>query len=104
MFLREQQYYDIHFYSLLLFSFLMPIHPRLATPFIAIAILNWLLSGQFQNKLKRLINPLTIIYSSVYFIHLIGLLYSTNIAEGWRDVETKLTLFLFPLLLFSIPA
>ncbi len=102
MFLREQQHYDIHFYSLLLFSFLMPIHPRLATPFIAFAILNWLLSGQFANKLKRFFNPLAIIFSSVYFIHLIGLLYSTNISEGWKDVETKLTLFLFPLLLFSI--
>lgn len=101
--MNEQKHYTVHFYSLMLFSFLMPIHPRLATPFIAIAILNWLLSRQFKSKLKRLLNPLTIIFSSVYFIHLIGLLYSTNIMEGLRDIETKLTLFLFPLLLFSVP-
>ena len=103
MFLREQQYYDIHFYSLLLFSFFMPIYPRLATPFIVIALINWVFSGQFKKKLKRLINPLPIIFSSVYFIHLFGLFYTTNIQEGLLDIETKLTLFLFPLLLFSIP-
>lgn len=101
--MKQQQHYTVHFYSLLLFSFLIPIHPRLATPLIAIAILNWLIGGQFKHKIKRLLNPLFIIFSSVYFIHLIGLLYSTNLMEGLRDIETKLTLFLFPLLLFSVP-
>lgn len=103
MLLKEQQHYSIHFYSLLLFSFLIPIHPRLAIPFIVIVTLNWLVSGQFKSKLKRFFNPLAIIFSSVYFIHLIGLLYSTNLREGFSDVETKLTLFLFPLLLFTVP-
>ncbi len=100
--MKEQQHYAVHFYSLLLFSFLMPIYPRFATPFIAIAMLNWLVSGRFKDKLNRLWNPLAIIYSSVYFIHLIGLFYTTNLLEGLRDIETKLTLFLFPLLLFSV--
>lgn len=102
MLLKQQQHYRIHFFSLLLFSFLIPIHPRLATPFIALGVLNWLLSGNFSRKLKLFSNPLSLIFSGLYFIHLIGVFYSTNIGEGLRDIETKLTLFLFPLLLFSV--
>lgn len=101
--MKAQQHYKIHFYSLLLFAFFLPIYPRLATPFIAIAVVNWFFSGQINSKIKRLLNPLPIIFSSFYIIHLIGLLYTTDIMEGARDVETKLTLFLFPLLLFSVP-
>lgn len=38
----------------------------------------------------------------LYICYLIGLIWSTNLGYGWRDLETKLSLFVFPLLLLPL--
>ncbi|MFN5355692.1 MAG: O-antigen ligase family protein [Bacteroidota bacterium] len=38
----------------------------------------------------------------LYICYLFGLLWSVNLGYGWRDLETKLSLFAFPLLLLPL--
>jgi O-antigen ligase len=77
---------------------------RLMQIFIIILILNWLVEGNFRNKFKTLIkNKFALLFFGFYIIHLIGLLYTENINSGLFDVQVKLTLFLFPLVLCSSP-
>jgi hypothetical protein len=63
---------------------------------------NWLLEGKFGEKWSRLkSNKLFWILSSVFIIHVIGLLYTSDLMAGWNDVRTKIPLFLLPLIYFS---
>lgn len=38
-----------------------------------------------------------------WLVHLIGMLWSDNLGFGWKDIETKLSFLLLPLLFASIP-
>lgn len=63
---------------------------------------NWLLEGKFSEKWQRLkSNKLFWVLSALFFIHVIGLVYSTNLSAGWNDVRTKIPLMYLPLIYFS---
>lgn len=103
MILSKKQHEAVHLYLLMLFSFLLPIHPRLAVLFIIFLGINWLFSGTLFSNFKQLLQPIPILFISFYLLHLFGLSYTENMAEGLQKIETKLPLLIFPLILFSFP-
>ena len=55
-------------------------------------------------RFKRIVkNPLVWFWSAYYIIVCVGLLYTANSTEGWKDVLLKITLFLWPLAFSSWP-
>ncbi len=63
---------------------------------------NWLLEGDFRRKWVQLkTNTIFWVLSAVFFIHLIGLLYSQDLEAAVNDVRTKIPLMLLPLLFFT---
>ena len=54
-----------------------------------------ILSNLFNSKVA-------IIFLLFYLFHLVGMLWSTNAAYGWKDLETKLSYLVFPVLFVSI--
>lgn len=63
---------------------------------------NWLLEGRFKLKWQLLKeNLLFWILSSLFLIHVIGLVYTTDMAAGWNDVRTKIPLMYLPLIYFT---
>lgn len=67
-----------------------------------ILMANWLLEGNFKTKWDRVRgNTLFWILSSVFLIHVLGLLYTTHLGPGIDDVRTKLPLMFLPLLFLS---
>ncbi len=103
MILSKRQHEAIHQRLLMLFCFLLPLHPRLSILAIILLGINWLLSGCIYFNFKSFLSPLPILFFSFYALHLIGLIYTSNWAEGMQRVETKLPLLIFPLILFSFP-
>ena len=103
MILSKRQHEAIHQSLLMLFCFLLPLHPRLSVLTIIFLAINWLLSGHVYFNFKSFLSPLPLLFFSFYILHLIGLIYTSNWAEGIQRVETKLPLLVFPLILFSFP-
>jgi O-antigen ligase len=65
---------------------------------------HWLLEGRFREKLQRLRQqPLALAWMAFYLLHLLGMLYTTDLGAGKGDMEAKLSLFVLPLLLGSVP-
>jgi O-antigen ligase len=65
---------------------------------------HWLLEGRFREKLQRLRQqPLALGWMALYVLHLLGMFYTTDLLRGKGDLEAKLTLFVMPLLLASVP-
>ncbi len=65
---------------------------------------NWLLEGNFRKKFMELKNARVFwILASVWFVHVFGLLYTTDLDAGWDDVRTKIPLVFLPLIYFTTP-
>ncbi|HFC00656.1 MAG TPA: O-antigen ligase family protein [Phaeodactylibacter sp.] len=103
MILQPKQHEAIHQYLLMLFCFLLPLHPRLSTLSLIFWGFNWLLSGQAFRGFKLLLKPIPILFIGFYILHLLGLAYTDNWLEGMQKIETKLPLLVFPFILFSFP-
>ena len=103
MILSKRQHEAIHQSLLMLFCFLLPLHPRVSVLVIIFLVINWLLSGRVYFNFKSFLSPVPILFLSFYVMHLIGLMYTSNWTEGMQRVETKLPLLIFPLILFSFP-
>lgn len=68
-------------------------HPGLKWP---IAVLQHNFSEFFKNKSALL-------FLSIYFMHLIGLLWSTDYYHATRDLRIKLPLLIFPIIMGTMP-
>jgi O-antigen ligase len=75
----------------------------LTNSFLVILLsLNWILAGKFKHKFRSLSgNKLALGFVCFYILHLIGLLYTTDLKSGLADIQTKLSILVFPLILVS---
>ena len=103
MILSKKQHEAIHQNLLMLFCFILPLHPRLSSLVIILCGLNWLVSGNLFKNFKSLSHPFPIIFISFYLLHILGLLYTSHWTDALQKIETKLPLILFPLILFTFP-
>ncbi len=63
---------------------------------------NWIIEGDYKRKLSLLkTNKLFWIITSIFFLHLVGMLYTQNISDGLTDLRIKVPLLFLPGLLFS---
>ncbi len=91
------------FYLLcLVLAFCIPIHPKIIPPVAALMVLNWLIEGNYIRVFHQLLRDelrfRTLAFGFIYILYLAGMLYSSNTAYGWFDLEVKLSLLLFPLI------
>lgn len=63
---------------------------------------NWLLEMDFKRKWQQLkSNKLFWVFTSIFFLHIIGVLYSSNIPSAIDDLKIKMPIFFLPLILFT---
>ncbi len=79
---------------------------RLSSIGVILLVAHWLLDSHLLIKLSacwsrlttsRLL-PITLLLWSFFLLHVLGLLWSEHIAEGWQSIEVKLTLLILPVL------
>jgi O-antigen ligase len=101
MFKDKSQLFDRFFFICLLCVVVsLPFATLFNSYCIILLAVSWFLQGSLQEKFNRLLtNKLALAYIGFYFLHIAGLLYTTNIKAGMSDVETKLALLAFPLIL-----
>lgn len=69
---------------------------------IALFLVFWLLEGDLIRKFTEwLKNKYALLFIALYLIYLVGMLYTENPKHGWFDIQIKLSLILFPLILSS---
>lgn len=67
--------------------------------------LNWLAEGRLREKWHSFIhNPAALLLTSVFILHLAGLLYSSDVSYGLHDLKVKIPLALMPLVFSTTPA
>jgi O-antigen ligase len=72
--------------------------------FIIFLVLNWLVEGDFRNKFRIIgRSKAVLLFIGFYLLHLLGLLYTSNMDSGLFDVQMKMTLLIFPLIYVTRP-
>lgn len=75
---------------------------KLVVPLLIINIIAWLLNDSMREKIKNLKHRRIVwLFLLPFGIYLIGMVYSDNQPFGWKDIELKLSLFIFPLIYAS---
>jgi hypothetical protein len=63
-------------------------------------MLNWLIEGNFKAKLQRLMERKSVLlFISVFFLYLVGLLWTNSMQWGMHDVKIQLPLLILPLVI-----
>ena len=100
---RNTLHQNIHLISCLCIAFFLPI-ARLVSIFIIILLLNWIIEGDFKIKFRRILkSKYALLFIAFYLLHIVGLIYTDNKSAGFFDLQVKLSLLIFPLILASKP-
>lgn len=84
-----------------LIAFALPLSKAIVPILIALVLLFWILEADFRNKFASLKSKSFLQQIALYIFLLVGLSYTENTAAGGFDMEQKMSLLLFPLLLFT---
>jgi MFS family permease len=103
-FLNPKTHEKIHQLVLVLFTVGIVCSKALMSIGIFLGLLNLILEGKFNEYWKSLKTSISFwLISGLFFLHVIGLLWTSNLAEGVDDLRMKTTLVTVPLILFSKP-
>jgi O-antigen ligase len=62
----------------------------------------WVFSFAYKEKMKVLVrSPFALALIALYLLHLLSMIYTTDVAEGLNDLRLKITLFLLPLFMMT---
>ncbi len=100
---RKQFHIQAHYYLAIIIALCLPF-ARFTPIFISLLLLNWLVEGDFKNKFQTLLqNKFSFLFLAFFVLHLGGIAYTSNMDSGLFDLQVKLSLFIFPIVLASRP-
>ena len=68
-----------------------------------VLVITWLADGSFKDKCTSFFNnKLALLFASVFFMHLLGLIYTSDFEYAIEDIKKKIPLFLIPLVFSRI--
>ncbi len=106
MLLKDKHIVKIYEAELILLAFSIPIYRKVVPYVIMLIVLTWLLEADFKAKARRIVDDKhrmnTLLFAGIYLIYGFGLLYTKNIGNGFFDMEVKMSLFIFPVLLATV--
>lgn len=100
---RKEIHIKAHYYLALLIVLTLPF-ARFTAVFISLLLLNWIIEGDFKNKFQAILkNKLSLLFIAFFLLHVIGLSYTENMEAGLFDLQVKLSLLVFPIVIASRP-
>jgi O-antigen ligase len=100
--LPDHQHRNLTFIGLALVAIGLPLSVFLMSVGQFVLIGNWLLERDHRRRLRQFVtDPLSMVLSSVWLAHLVGVLWAPDTAAALADVRVKLPLVLLPLVLFT---
>ncbi len=102
----ENIYKKIYLFLFGLLAFSISFYDRFAAIAIVLIMFTWLIEGKFKEKFRCVkenkFRQYILYFGAIYLIYLIGALYSKNQYYAYSDLQTMLSLVIFPLLFATI--
>lgn len=97
---RKQIHEQVYFYTLISIAICLPLSIFATSLFQLVLLLNWMVEGRFREKWSRLVSNRALqVFLLIFALHLVGLLWSENMAYGLKVFKIKLPLLAFPLII-----
>ena len=101
---REIIHQKVHEYALFLLVIALPLSKFLLSVAQLVLVINWLLWGNPILKFKAFFNnKLAVVVTSLFFLHVVGLLYTQEFSYALKDLRIKLPLLALPIILSTSP-
>lgn len=95
---------DIYFAGIILLGIGLPLSMFIMSISQFILLGNWMIEGRIKEKMQSfLTNKVALSIVSIFLLHLIGLLYTTNFQFALQDLRIKLPLLILPIIFSSSP-
>ncbi len=98
---------SIYYYAVILLAASLPLSIYMTSVAELALLANWLFEGKFSQKWEMLKRRKSVIFlCSLYFLHILGLIYteSFNFGYAFHDLKIKLPLLILPIIFASSPA
>lgn len=101
---RQQFSFNLYFLGLIVLVFSLPLS-KFGMSIAQIGlVISWLVGGNFKDKFSVFFaSRIALLMTSVFFLHVVGLIWTTDFAYAWKDIRIKAPLLLMPLLLSTSP-
>ena len=97
---RKHIHEQVYFYLLILIAISIPFSVYTASMFMCQLATNWVLEGRFREKWKLArTNRALQVFLLLFLMHLVSLLWSSDLAYGFWDLKIKLPLLGLPILI-----
>lgn len=98
----EKYHRYLYIFSICILAIGLPVSKFLMSLSQIIIICNWVLEGDLKNKWKQFsTNKIAVVLTSFFFLHIIGLLYTSDFNYAINDLRIKLPLLVLPLVISS---
>ncbi len=95
----------VYFILVLLLAASLPLSVFAASAIQMLLIINWIIEGNFRTKWNRLIhNKAFLIYSMFFLMHLAGMLWTKDLAFGFKILKILLPIIVLPFLILTSEA
>lgn len=90
----------IYFFGLALMVVALPLSKFLMSCAQFILVINWFIEGQYKRKINEFFhNKAALVLVSLYILHVIGLIYTSDFDYALKDLRTKLPLLALPVII-----
>lgn len=97
-------YNKVYFYLLLLLAAALPLSIFATSVLQFGLVLNWIIEGKYREKWQRLrTNRAFWVFLAFMLIHIVGMLWSSDIHYGLQDLKIKLPILVIPFIVVSSP-
>ena len=100
MLLKPDHHRRIYFAGLLLLAVGLPLSRVLMSMGQLVLVANWLLEGDLKGKWQRFVSiPAAWIFASIFGLHVLGLLWTSDFDYAFNDLRVKLPLLALPVIM-----
>ncbi len=96
----------IYYYLFLLLAFLLPLYERAVPLVVILIVVNWSVEGRFTWKFHQCLHNkrslFILSFSLLFLLYAFSLVYSDNLRMGALELQTELSLLVFPVIFATI--
>jgi len=97
---RKQIHEEVYFYTLVLIAVSLPLSIFTTSMFQLLLLLNWLVEFRYREKWQMVVSNRALqVFLLIFGLHVVGLLWSSDLAYAMHDIKIKLPLLALPLII-----
>ncbi|MEA3462018.1 MAG: O-antigen ligase family protein [Bacteroidota bacterium] len=97
---RKQIHEQVYFYTLILIAISLPLSVYTCSMFQFLLAANWLVEGRFREKWRKVVSNRALqVFLLIFALHLVGLLWSEDLAYGLKVFRVKPPLLGLPVII-----